>query len=490
MRFVSVLGAIGVGLAIGSAAVLAPLTIGTPNSGSAGSSGSTGAKSNTASGNNASGNVASGAAQWASQWGHQAVNTVRSLTSTSARTTAATGEPKTSQDAQAGGPAVNSQSASKVADARIVQTPWATQVAVAPEAVPPKRLTSSKPSSDEQRHNLVRDLQLELKRVGCYEGEPNGQWGAASKKAMASFTERVNASLPFEQPDLILLTLVQGHKGRACGQDCPNGQSITSNGRCIPNSILAQTERSKQGDTIKREAVAGVAAANSAGVAAANSSTKTPSIASAWTTTTAPTPLETGSVVAAVPAPVRVTRPQQAPQQTAVLAPPATPANPQGATPQASVTAEIESPARPAIILPGRMAIGAPLPPVLEPAPVPAVKPSPATRLATVATQTATPSSPEPVTAATEAAPAPPAKHGIRSQPIVRSQPVVRAQPAPVHVAPHVVKRAPEPVVVRRPPPSPRNYVAQYAGNTYGNNVNGSKSRRMVYEMFQRPDRN
>lgn len=507
MRFVSVLGAIGIGLAIGSAAILAPLMIGTASPGNAGS-------------------AVSSTAHWATQWGRQAIKTVSSLANSTpgsdTKTATLLTKSKTVSSAQEHALSTLDQDTktidylahsgspgpAKVADARIVQTPWTTQITVAnqvtvtTDATAPKKLTSSKPASDEQRQSLVRDLQAELKRVGCYEGEPNGQWGATSKKAMASFTERVNASLPFEQPDLILLTLVQGHKGRACGQDCPAGQGLADNGRCMPSSILAQTERAKQGEGIKRESFAAAAAVAATAFAtnkAIGDTTAKPraiqppasSIASAWATTTLEAPRETGSIATApVPAPVRVTRPQPPAQQTAavVVAPAATPAKP-----QVLATTEAETPARPATNLPGRMAIGAPLPPVLEAAPVPAVKPArPATQLAATGgtAQSATPSSAEPVTTATAAATAE-SLSTPRAKRAIHTQPVVRVQPAPhVPSAPHVVKRAPEAVVVRRPPPPPRYPQPAYASNNYGINTSGSKSRRLVYEMFQRPDRN
>ena len=43
------------------------------------------------------------------------------------------------------------------------------------------------------RASLARDLQSELRRVGCYSGELNGIWTPATRKAMKAFTERVNA---------------------------------------------------------------------------------------------------------------------------------------------------------------------------------------------------------------------------------------------------------------------------------------------------------
>jgi hypothetical protein len=359
---------------------------------------------------------------------------------------------------------------SKTADARIVEQPWTAQITVAPENASAKKLTSSKPSSDEQRQSLVRDLQLELKRVGCYDGEANGQWNTSSKKAMAAFTDRVNASLPYEQPDFILLTLVQGHKGRACGQDCPSGQSLAGNGRCTPNGVLAQTER-KPSDSIKREAAVAAAAAAAAAtlastkLAEAKKASDRATVASSWTTTTRPAPLETGTV-AAVPAPTRVIRPPQ----------------PVADTPVVTATAPVEQPARQAAPLPGRMAMGAPLPAPEAAAPL-AAKPAvrPATRMAAAQGLESADHASEPVTASRQAA-----------EPIRAAAPRVHRSAARNHTAPHFqpgpqIRRPVESVHVRRPPPAPRYFAPQ---QKFANSSNSSKSRRLVYEMFQRMDRN
>jgi hypothetical protein len=57
--------------------------------------------------------------------------------------------------------------------------------------------------------------------------------------------ERVNAVLPIEQPDGILLALVQGHQGKVCGAPCPAGQVLSRDRQCVPNAILALAEREK-----------------------------------------------------------------------------------------------------------------------------------------------------------------------------------------------------------------------------------------------------
>ena len=81
----------------------------------------------------------------------------------------------------------------------------------APKAVAPQRI------APEDQASLARELQKELKRVGCYNGEINGVWTTSSRLAMKTFVERVNAALPIDKPDPVLLSLVHGHREPACG---------------------------------------------------------------------------------------------------------------------------------------------------------------------------------------------------------------------------------------------------------------------------------
>ncbi|MEW5963400.1 MAG: hypothetical protein AB1749_07530 [Pseudomonadota bacterium] len=120
---------------------------------------------------------------------------------------------------------------------------WSTVVTTTPAAsAPHHRLSSTKPADDASRYELVRDLQRELKRVGCYHGEIDGDWGPGSKRAMSSFIERVNATLPTVDPDYILLMLVQGQMQPACGIGCPSGQVAGEERRCVPKAIVAQAQ--------------------------------------------------------------------------------------------------------------------------------------------------------------------------------------------------------------------------------------------------------
>ncbi|PPC88043.1 MAG: hypothetical protein CTY31_08190 [Hyphomicrobium sp.] len=121
--------------------------------------------------------------------------------------------------------------------------PWRTVVLADPAASSARALTSSKAGDVETRAKLTRDLQQELKRVGCYGGYITGAWTASTKRAMWAFMDRINGSLPVDEPDYILLTLVQGHSGMACGADCKAGEVMSASGRCLPQAVVAQAAK-------------------------------------------------------------------------------------------------------------------------------------------------------------------------------------------------------------------------------------------------------
>ena len=454
MRIGSVLGVMTFGLALGSAAVLAPLVLRSVPSLSGPHSWSeqaTGLARSVLAGGAGSREAGSGVAGQRGPAGTgPGFDQIRD-----AKTANAVIKP-------AGG------TSGKQADARIVQSPWTTQIAVAPEAAAPRKQTSSKPSSEEQRRDLVLDLQRQLKRVGCFEGEADGHWGTASKRAMAAFTDRVNASLPYEQPDFILLTLVQGHAGRACGTSCPAGQGLADNGRCTPTSILAHADRAQADRAKAAEQKPAKADKGEERTAQADEPAR-PAISSAWATHTVRAASETGAltplarVASAVPAPVPAVRPPK-PETTVAAA-----EVPASQIPASQVIVRSAPP------LPGRMTVGGPM--LTPPEPRRAINP------ARLAAADPAPSAPhaEPVTAVPEPEPQIVRREKKPAAPAARSD--ERSQPA----APHA-KRAPEPVVVHRPPPPPAPRVSypRSADATSGM----SKSRRLVYEMFQRPDRN
>ena len=116
-----------------------------------------------------------------------------------------------------------------------------------PVAKAPPQPPASKPAAvvglPLDRTALTKELQRHLTRVGCYEGDINGVWTPAVRRSMKAFTDRVNATLPIEQPDYILLAMVQNHQDKACGRTCPPGQGLADDGRCLPNAIIARATK-------------------------------------------------------------------------------------------------------------------------------------------------------------------------------------------------------------------------------------------------------
>jgi hypothetical protein len=83
----------------------------------------------------------------------------------------------------------------------------------------------------------ARDAQKELQRVGCYDGEINGVWTPASQAAASRFLDRINAKLPAEKPDDVLLALLRSSRDGICAS-CPRGQETDAAGRCTPTALL------------------------------------------------------------------------------------------------------------------------------------------------------------------------------------------------------------------------------------------------------------
>ena len=125
-----------------------------------------------------------------------------------------------------------------LADSSIPPPSGPLRIAEAPLRVP---VDHNKPerTAPLEREGLTKEIQRHLKRVGCYGGAITGVWSPAVRHAMKAFTDRVNATLPVEQPDAILLALVQNHRQVACSTSCPPGQAIAGNGRCLPTALVA-----------------------------------------------------------------------------------------------------------------------------------------------------------------------------------------------------------------------------------------------------------
>ncbi len=109
--------------------------------------------------------------------------------------------------------------------AAVVMVAPASRIAPAPPFADPATALVDQPT-------LVRDLQRELARLGCYDGAINGMWTAPSRRAMVRLIDRINARLPTQIAEPAHLALAKGQSGRVCDR-CPTGKETTAEGQCV-----------------------------------------------------------------------------------------------------------------------------------------------------------------------------------------------------------------------------------------------------------------
>jgi hypothetical protein len=158
----------------------------------------------------------------------------------------------------------------------------------------PRWLVIQAPSTNPLRQAgalLTKELQRQLRRVGCYSGEIDGVWTQSTRRAMQTFINRVNATLPVERPDHVLLAILQSGPDRICNKPCPLGENLAPDGRCAPDAIA--------GFSLKTAAVS-----------------KSPSLIANWTA------IETAALEDDIPSPARKTlvvpSPKVPPQRSVV----------------------------------------------------------------------------------------------------------------------------------------------------------------------------
>jgi hypothetical protein len=100
---------------------------------------------------------------------------------------------------------------------------------------------SLKPKDPTSRYKLVVKIQRKLKKRGCYWGRIDGSWGTGSKRAMQAFIDRINAALSVQDPDYVVLALLQANSDKTCG-GCTTGQTLTVGGSCVPQTAIAATQ--------------------------------------------------------------------------------------------------------------------------------------------------------------------------------------------------------------------------------------------------------
>jgi len=74
------------------------------------------------------------------------------------------------------------------------------------------------------QQELGRSLQMELKRVGCYEGPINGEFGNAAREALRNFVKYSAVTLRIENLSLDAIKAVRSFDKRVCPLSCPTGE--------------------------------------------------------------------------------------------------------------------------------------------------------------------------------------------------------------------------------------------------------------------------
>jgi hypothetical protein len=95
---------------------------------------------------------------------------------------------------------------------------------------------SAPPSAVPDPQVLTRLLQLELNRVGCFNGTVNGQFDDATKVALQNFTKLASLSIP-DDVSSDTIKAIQGINKRVCPVQCATGQHANSLGdHCVADA--------------------------------------------------------------------------------------------------------------------------------------------------------------------------------------------------------------------------------------------------------------
>jgi len=117
--------------------------------------------------------------------------------------------------------------------------------AVDPPPQPPPPAAGAGQPAPAQNVELVRALQRELRRIGCFGGEADGVWGDKSRAAVKSFLKHVRLGVDGEEPSIAVLDAATAARGRICPPVCDDDERLV-NGRCVAKVRPARAERREE----------------------------------------------------------------------------------------------------------------------------------------------------------------------------------------------------------------------------------------------------
>jgi Caspase domain len=96
----------------------------------------------------------------------------------------------------------------------------------------PPAVVAPPPAVQIDRREIARSLQLELKRVGCFEGRIDGNFEDSTRAALRNFARLAALNLAEDEPTLDALKAIRGIDKRICPLVCPAGERAEGE-RCI-----------------------------------------------------------------------------------------------------------------------------------------------------------------------------------------------------------------------------------------------------------------
>jgi len=83
---------------------------------------------------------------------------------------------------------------------------------------------------------IARELQAELKRVGCDPGNTDGDWNAASRRALEAFNKHAGTKLEVRVANLNALSVIRSMTSRICPLACDRGYRVRGD-HCVKHRV-------------------------------------------------------------------------------------------------------------------------------------------------------------------------------------------------------------------------------------------------------------
>lgn len=145
----------------------------------------------------------------------------------------------------------------RTAEQVVVSGPVFTPVVLTPpapsSAVKPNGYGGSPVARFDDDFAVTRAVQHRLKRAGCYDGPVNGTWSNPTRRGMAQFASLVNARLPVDRPDPVLLALLETHQQVACTPGCDDGAGPDCPGYSEPPARKEKVARADDERPVEKE---------------------------------------------------------------------------------------------------------------------------------------------------------------------------------------------------------------------------------------------